>query len=234
MPSTLATMPSTTATIKSSPRRLANAREACLPAALRVGHRWKRRQPRAQQERQPPEHQRDRQVVEPAHHPERDLCHLAALVAPDQPRHRELRRGAGVADVEHEAAVDDVGVGRDDPVGAGVGAVRQAPASARRPSSAVCLRGGRRRGCPPRRPGRHRRVPPRACRPTSWLNLKITSAGCVGTVEPDSGEVPSSCACASAAGAERAGDVPTNERQTQLRQGTPRTCSPAVRAVQFA
>src|ERR1700744_1969382 len=42
----------------------------------------------------------------------------------------------------------------------------------------------------------------RPVRPTGWSYLKITSAGCLRTVEPVSGVVPTSRAWASAAGAQ--------------------------------
>ncbi len=92
---------------------------------LGVRHRGESRQPSDEHEREAAEQQRDRQVVEAARETEGDLGDLAALVAADQTGDRELRRGAGVADAEHEAAVDDVRVGRDHTVGGGVGAIRQ-------------------------------------------------------------------------------------------------------------
>ena len=93
-PSTLTITPSTIANASSLPKRDANTREAedqraSEPAtAVRAGSHAKNRNDQAT------DHQRERQVVQPAHDTEGDLGDLAALVLADQAGDRELRRRA--------------------------------------------------------------------------------------------------------------------------------------------
>ena len=64
--------PSTTAAISSSCKRRANAREAACQAGSAPATAARPGSQATRQERQPPEHQRDREVVKNAHRPERD------------------------------------------------------------------------------------------------------------------------------------------------------------------
>ena len=92
-------IPSTLTGSRAAAAAISRRRNRRMPAPWRpaipgpVRDRGKARQPREQKEREPAEHQRDRQVVKAANHAEGDLGDLAGLVAPDQPRDGELGRG---------------------------------------------------------------------------------------------------------------------------------------------
>ena len=92
------------------PKRRANA-SSVLGALLGPTESRDRRPPGEDQEGEAADHERDREVVEGSPTPKASLVTSPVWLLADQARDRVLGGRAGMADVENQAAVDDVGVG---------------------------------------------------------------------------------------------------------------------------
>ena len=161
---------------------------------------------------------------------ERDLRRLAGLLAAEQLRDRLARARRACADREHEAARDDVPVGRDDAVGRRVGAVAGGPASGARRAAARARPGGRRR---PRRPGCPRESKTRTAPKVPSTDSSKRKTTCGGRGLQRRAALAASCACTAsrarhgAAGAPRARARHGARRHAPARTHVTRPPSPA-------